>query len=270
MSEPVRLQKALAATGLGSRRAIEDWIRAGRVLVDGAPAELGLRVTGRERITVDGRPVTLVARVAAGGQVLLYHKPSGEICSRRDPEGRPTVFDAIPPPAGGRWINVGRLDVTTSGVLLFTTDGELADRLMRPASGLEREYAVRVLGQVPDDLMARLRAGIELDDGPARFDRIESAGGEGSNRWFHVVVTEGRNRLVRRLWEATGFQVSRLIRIRYGPVALPRNLRAGRFRSLDPDEVKALYAAAGLPEPANAARPPRESRPGLRKKTFRK
>ncbi|MBL8226083.1 MAG: pseudouridine synthase [Chromatiales bacterium] len=241
-----RLQKVLAGAGVASRREIEEWIRAARITVDGKPATLGQRVSGRERISIDGKPVAALRRPAARARTLIYHKPSGEICSRHDPEQRPTVFERLPPVQGGRWVSVGRLDFTTSGLLLLTTDGALAHALMHPSSGLEREYMVRILGAVDEATLQRLRDGLQLEDGPARFDVLEAAGGGETNRWFRVLVKEGRNRLVRRLWEAAGCQVSRLIRVRYGPVVLPRDLRTGRHRLLEGEGLQALYAAAGL------------------------
>jgi 23S rRNA pseudouridine2605 synthase len=176
----------------------------------------------------------------------LYHKPPGEICSRSDPQGRPTIFEHLPRLAQGRWIGVGRLDFQTSGLLLLTNDGELANCLMHPSAGLVREYSVRVLGEVSEVALKKLRRGIELDDGVAKFDRVEFAGGEGSNRWYTVAVSEGRNRLVRRLWEAAGLRVSRLIRIGFGPMRLSRSLRAGKSRFLSPAELDSLYAAVGM------------------------
>lgn len=264
---PERLQKLLAGVGVGSRREIETWIRAGRVTIDGKPAALGQRVTGQEAIAIDGRPVTELRRPRAGERTLVYHKPAGEMCTRRDPEGRPTVFENLPPLQGRRWISVGRLDFTTSGLLLVTTDGALAHGLMHPSRQLAREYMVRILGEVPAAVLEQLRAGITLEDGPARFDVLVPAGEGASNRWFRVEVREGRNRLVRRLWEAAGLQVSRLMRVRYGPVELPRSLRAGRWQAVEGEALAALYAAAGVtpgdPEPARAARRPgRPRRPG--------
>lgn len=252
----------LAAAGVASRREVEEWIRAGRIAVDGKPATLGQRISGRERISIDGKPVPALRRPAARPRTLMYHKPAGEICSRHDPEQRPTVFDSLPPLQGGRWVSVGRLDFTTSGLLLLTTDGALAHALMHPSSGLEREYMVRILGAVDDATLQRLRDGLVLDDGPARFDVLEPAGGGETNRWFRVLVKEGRNRLVRRLWEAAGCQVSRLIRVRYGPVVLPRGLRTGRHQLLEGEELQALYAAAGLsaPEQRRLATGSRKSR----------
>jgi 23S rRNA pseudouridine2605 synthase len=244
-----RLQKVLARAGLGSRRQLEDWIRDGRVEVDGKRAELGQKVSGHERIFVDGKRVRLRPDEQAAVEVLAYHKPAGEVCSRNDPEGRPTVFAALPKPAHGRWIGVGRLDISTSGLLLFTTDGELANRLMHPAQEIEREYAVRLLGEVDMPMLERLVAGVQLEDGPARFLAIEESGGRGANRWFHVIIREGRNREVRRLWESQGVTVSRLARVRYGPIVLERSLRPGRSRALTFKEQKQLYQAAGLKPP---------------------
>ncbi len=241
MSE--RLQKWLAGQGLGSRRQMESWIVDGRITVDGQPAVLGQKVSGRERIKVDGRLLRVSTNRAPRPKTILYHKPAGEICTRSDPQGRPTVFDHLPHLSRGRWIGVGRLDYQTSGLLLFTTDGELANRLMHPSSELIREYSVRVLGEIGPAAAKKLRRGIELEEGPARFETLEFVGGEGQNRWYRVSVTEGRNRIVRRLIEAVGCRVSRLIRIRFGPISLPRPLPAGKSRPLSPEELSALYAA---------------------------
>jgi len=232
----VPLQKLLAAAGLGSRREIETWIAAGRIAVSGKIAKLGARARPSDIISLDGKTVTLSA--ASATRVLLYHKPVGELVTRSDPEGRPTVFSRLPP---GRWVAVGRLDFNTSGLLLLTDSGELANRLMHPRYELEREYAVRVLGQ-PD--LQKLRSGVTLDDGPAAFDRIEPAPGrsvEGANRWYRVVLREGRNREVRRMFEAVGTQVSRLIRVRYGPVELPQDLDSGKWRELPAERVSGLF-----------------------------
>ena len=236
----------LARAGLGSRRQIEEWIKAGRITVNGEKAELGLRVTPAAHISLDGQRVSLDARAPIKRRVLAYHKPEGEVCTRHDPEQRPTVFDHLPLLRNGRWIAVGRLDIRTSGLLLLTTDGELAHRLMHPRSGVEREYAVRVLGEVTPDKLQRMQAGVELADGPARFDGIADAGGQGANHWYHVLLKGGRNREVRRLWESQGVQVSRLIRVRFGPIELGRRTRPGRWRELEPEEVAALMRAASM------------------------
>lgn len=251
-----RLQKFLARLGLGSRRQIEDWIRQGRITVNGAAAQLGVQVNGAERIQIDNKPVQ--ARVfGQRRRVLAYYKPVGEMASRHDPEGRPTIFERLPPLRDGRWIAVGRLDLNTQGLLLLTNDGELANRLMHPSSQIEREYAVRVLGEVSPELLQRLRKGVLLEDGPARFDEIRETGGGGANRWYHVILREGRNREVRRLWESQGVKVSRLIRVRYGPVTLRRGLHPGRWDELDEAQIRILLEAAGCayrePEPVAEA-----------------
>ena len=238
-----RLQRLLARHGMGSRRTVETWIAAGRIEVDGEVATLGCTVTGRERITVDGAPLRL--RAHAPTRVLLYHKPAGVECSRRSEAGLPTVYDDLPALTQGRWLSVGRLDVATTGLLLFTNDGELANRLAHPSQCVDREYVVRVHGEVDDEMMQRLRDGVLLDDGLARFADIgetRNADDESGNRWFYVTLFEGRNREVRRLWESQGVQVSRLKRVRYGPVVLPPRLRQGRTLELTPKDVTRLAA----------------------------
>lgn len=246
----IRLQKFLADQGLGSRREIEGWISEGRIRVNGQIAKLGDRVAGGDRIRVDGHEIRQGrGRDRGEAEIIAYHKPEGEVVTRRDPEERPTVFRRLPRPKTGRWIAVGRLDINTSGLILFTTDGELANRLMHPSREVEREYAVRILGEVPSGTLERLTSGIELEDGPARFDSIQERGGSGANRWYHVVLREGRNREVRRLWEAAGCQVSRLIRVRYGTVELGRRLFPGVWRPLTEEEMAGLTALAGLGGP---------------------
>ena len=249
MSE--RLQKLLASAGHGSRRGIEEWIRNGRVTINDRLAVLGDRATTADRICLDGQPLDL------GGQretvdVLLYHKPVGEVTTRSDPEGRPTVFERLPAPASGRWIVVGRLDVNTSGLLLFTNDGELAHRLMHPSSEIEREYLVRLRGTPSAQVIEQLRRGVQLEDGPANFDRIEAESTEGSHSWYRVCLHEGRNREVRRLFEHVGFEVSRLSRIRYGNVILPRDLRAGGCKDLERGSVAELLQLAAVSPRASA------------------
>lgn len=250
MSE--RLQKLLAGAGHGSRRGIEEWIRAGRVTIDGRVATLGERASGSERICLDGKPLDLGGRCEST-EVLVYNKPVGEVTTRSDPERRPTVFERLPPPGSGRWIVVGRLDVNTSGLLLFTNDGELAHRLMHPSSEIEREYRVRLRGLPSAAVLERLRTGVELDDGPARFDRITADSTEGSHSWFRVCLHEGRNREVRRLFEHQGFEVSKLNRIRYGNVELPKDLRSGASIPLAAAEIQTLEQLAsgtgGAPPP---------------------
>lgn len=238
MSE--KIQKILAHAGVGSRRQVETWIEAGRITVNGRVATLGDRMTYHDKVCVDGREIKLIKSKNQSSRVLLYHKPEGEICTRNDPEGRPTIFDSLPLIRNSRWICVGRLDFNTSGLLMITNDGELANNLMHPSSEIEREYAVRVRGVIGEDIVEKLKKGIRLEDGMAHFDKITDAGGSGANHWFHVVVKEGRNRLVRRLWEALGFTVSRLIRIRFGPVYLPAGLKRGRHVELTDEEVSEL------------------------------
>ena len=251
-----RLQKVLARAGFGSRRQIEDWIRDGRIMVNDRSAELGVSISDRDRVKIDGRLVSFSSDPARNIRTLIYHKPAGEITTRKDEAGRPTVFDSLPRIRNGRWVTVGRLDFNTSGLLLATTDGELAHRLMHPSYEIEREYAVRVLGKVDEAVIQRLLEGVMLDDGMAAFASILDAGGQGANHWYHVIVREGRNREVRRLWESQGMKVSRLIRIRFGPVGLPRELRAGRFKDLDRAQTEALYAMVKLPAPKAARRSP--------------
>jgi 23S rRNA pseudouridine2605 synthase len=244
MSE--KLQKVLARAGKGSRREMETYISAGRVSVDGKTAFLGDRIEGNEQIRIDGHNVSLKAKEDDLCRVLMYNKPEGEMCTRKDPEGRPTVFDRLPPLESSRWVAVGRLDINTSGMLLFTTDGELANRLMHPSQKVEREYAVRVFGEVNEAMLQTLRAGVKLEDGPAKFQKITYKGGEGRNHWFHVVLSEGRNREVRRLWESQDVQVSRLIRVRYGDMEMKRQLPNGGWTELGLKEVNYYRTLVGL------------------------
>lgn len=269
MTESEKLQKVLARAGFGSRREIEGWISAGRVSVNGKVATLGDRVSPGDVLRVDGRVVPRRRKEGPQRRVIAYHKPVGEVVTRSDPEGRPTVFRNLPRAVNGRWIAVGRLDVNTAGLLLLTTDGELANRLMHPSSEVEREYAVRVFGEVSPAVLERLRQGVELEDGPARFDSIVDAGGDGANHWYHVVIREGRNREVRRLWESQGVVVSRLTRVRYGPAALDRSLRQGKCKDLPAPVLKALLETAGIPSevqdgtpPGRGKQRPRNGKPG--------
>lgn len=241
-----KLQKVLARAGYGSRRELEEWIKSGRIKVNNQVATLGDRVSESDRISVDGKPVQQARLKERRSRVLIYHKPIGEVCTRSDPEGRDTIFNHLPRLASGRWITIGRLDLNTSGLLLITTDGDLANRMMHPSHQVEREYAVRVLGEVTADMLKRLKEGVELDDGPAHFDVVAKAGGDGANQWYHVILREGRNREVRRLWESQGVQVSRLMRVRYGAVSLPRGQRPGRWEELPDDAVNALRKNVGL------------------------
>jgi 23S rRNA pseudouridine2605 synthase len=255
-----RIQKVLARAALGSRREIEQWIADGQIQLNGLTAKLGDRWKPGDRLFVRGRPINLEKRIHAPTRVLIYHKPIGELVSRRDPEGRPVVFTQLPRLEVGRWIAIGRLDINTQGLMLVTNDGELANRLMHPSHEIEREYAVRVLGKVSEEMLARLREGVLLEDGPARFESIEDAGGEGANHWYHVTLKEGRNRIVRRLWESQNIVVSRLIRVRFGPLTLPPRLKARTFTELDAAGLAALMALVGLEAERKTPRP---RKPGI-------
>lgn len=243
-----KLQKVLARAGIGSRREMETLISAGLVSVDGKVAVLGDRVGPTAQIRIDGHVLSTKPVEDQVCRVLAYHKPEGEMCTRKDPEGRPTVFDRLPRIQDARWVAVGRLDVNTSGLLLFTTDGELANRLMHPSHEVEREYAVRVFGDVTEPMLRALRTGVPLEDGPAKFDQLVRTGGEGINQWFNVTLKEGRNREVRRLWETQEVQVSRLIRVRYGDIKLEKNLPRGGWKELPLEQVNYLRELVGLPE----------------------
>ena len=241
-----KLHKVLADAGIGSRRDMEEMIVAGRVSVNGQPAHVGQRVMPNDQVRINGKPLQ---RKAAGGRpprVLLYHKPVGEIVTQDDPGERPTVFEKLPKVSGGRWVAVGRLDLNTEGLMIFTTSGELANRLMHPRYEVEREYAVRVLGELTEDQRRQLLEGVQLEDGPAKFTRLEDAGGQGVNHWYRAALSEGRNREVRRIFEAVGLTVSRLIRIRFGAIQLPRTLARGRFYELAPEWVQAWVHDLGM------------------------
>lgn len=240
MSE--KLQKILARTGLGSRRELETWIANGRVSMNGKVATLGDRAEPDDTIRVDGRIIRVKAEEDIVRRVIIYHKPAGEVCSRNDPEGRPTVFDNLPRLQGMRWVQVGRLDINTTGLMLFTTDGELAHRLMHPSNGFVREYAVRVHGELTNEKRRALIEGVLLEDGVSRFESVEDAGGaeEGANRWYKVSLTGGKYHEVRRLFQSQDLEVARLMRIRFGDLRLPSSLRTGRWQELTPEEIKPL------------------------------
>ncbi|NNH26200.1 23S rRNA pseudouridine(2605) synthase RluB [Acinetobacter terrestris] len=244
MSE--KLQKVLARVGLGSRRYMEEVIAAGRVSINGRVAQVGERIEPGDELRIDGRKVAFQIEDEIRRRVIIYYKPEGEICSRSDPENRPTVFEQLPSIPGDRWVMVGRLDINSTGLLLFTNDGELANRLMHPSNEIEREYAVRVMGEVTPQLKKNMTEGVVLDDGPAKFESFSEIGGEGINRWYQVVVKEGRNREVRRIFESQGLKVSRLLRTRYGTVILPRELRTGRWIELDKGDIDNLTKSVEL------------------------
>jgi 23S rRNA pseudouridine2605 synthase len=251
---PQRLHKLLALAGLGSRRDMEALIASGRITVNGQVAQVGIGVVPGDVVRLDSRPLHLPFQ-AELPRVLLYHKPEGEIVSQDDPEGRATVFDKLPHVKGAKWIAIGRLDINTSGLLMFTTSGELANHFMHPRYEVEREYAVRIFGELTEGQMLQLTQGIELDDGPASFDHIHAQGGEGANHWYQVILREGRNREVRRLFEAFQLPVSRLMRVRFGPVNLPPRLKRGMMLELEAKEVLNLLEWAGLEAPKA---PPRQ------------
>jgi len=241
-----RIQKVLARAGYGSRRQIEVWIKEGKVTRNGETASLGDQVSIGDNMKLDGKPLAAKRLWQQPQQVLLYNKPVGEVCTRKDPEGRRTIYQSLPAPEQGRWVSVGRLDINTSGLIILTTDGELANTLMHPSNEMDREYAVRILGEVTGDMLQNLRDGVELEDGKASFTDVQRAGGEGANSWFHVVIQEGRNREVRRLWESQGVQVSRLMRVRYGPVIIPSKLKMGQWMMIEGYELETLYEDVGL------------------------
>ena len=245
---PQRLQKVLALSGFGSRRDMEALIESGRVTVNGEPAKIGMTVSSSDIVRIDKRTVRLQTEPTLP-RVLLYHKLEGEIVSQDDPEKRASVFEKLPYIRGGKWVSIGRLDINTCGLMIFTTSGELANHFMHPRYEVEREYAVRVMGELTEGQMLQLTQGIELDDGVAGFDVIQDRGGEGSNHWYEVILREGRKREVRRLFEALGLMVSRLMRVRFGPISLPPRLKRGQMLELENKEVRDLMAWAGLPVP---------------------
>ena len=244
-----KLQKLLAHAGLGSRREIETWISAGRLSVNGKRAKLGDRASARDRILLDGKLLTIKSRHEQQIQALIYHKPEGEICTRKDPQGRPTIFENLPALVGGRWVSIGRLDINTSGLILLSNNGDLANKLMHPSTGLEREYLVRVRGLASEKSIELLtRTGVMIDGRPAKFESVVPAdfAQEGTNHWYSVVIKEGRYREVRRLWDAVGHTVSRLKRIRYGTVKLTRKLKRGQSERMAPMQLEKLIRSVGL------------------------
>jgi len=250
MTQGLKLQKVLAMYGVASRRAAEEMIKEGRIDVNGIPAHIGMRVEESDKITIDGKPL----RKPEEGQTpyfLIYHKPIGQICTRNDPERRPTVFENLPKCPSGRWVCVGRLDINTTGLLLFTNSGDLANRLMHPSYNMEREYAIRTLGHVTPEICKRLTKGVKLDDGWARFEHIvvTPRTSDGANSWCTAVLMEGRTRVVRRLFEAVGLTVSRLVRVRFGPITLPERLGRGRYQMLPPGKVAELMDLLEQKEP---------------------
>ena len=278
---PQKIHKVLAQAGFGSRRAMEDLIRAGKVKVNGALAQVGMRVQAGDLIRVGRRQVTVRDESDKLPRVIVYHKPEGEIVSHDDPQGRPSVFAKLPPTRRAKWLAIGRLDYNTSGLLIFTTSGELANRLMHPRYEVQREYAVRVIGKLSDELMRQLTKGVRLEDGHARFDLIEERGGRGLNHWYRVVLHEGRNRIVRRMFDAVGHKVSRLMRVRFGEVTMPFGLRRGTWRELDQTQTGRILAwsatLAGGQAPTSPTSPPpsagavraRAGTPGRRRRPSR-
>lgn len=241
-----RIQKVLATFGFGSRRQIEAWIKEGRVVVNGKQAELGDKISIHDKVMIDNQLLRMFEPKKKKERVIIYHKPEGEICTRRDPEQRPTIFENLPNLRNSRWIPVGRLDLNTSGLLLLTTDGELAHRLMHPSFEIEREYAVRILGDVTKEMIKTLKKGVIVDGERYAFDDVIDAGGTGANHWYKVILREGKNREVRKLWESQGVKVSRLIRVRFGSIELPRMLRPGRWRDLELEEINDLSRLVDL------------------------
>jgi 23S rRNA pseudouridine2605 synthase len=267
---PQKIHKVLAQAGLGSRRAMEELIRAGKVKVNGALAQVGMRVQAGDLIRVGRRQVTVRDDSDKLPRVIVYHKPEGEIVSHDDPQGRPSVFANLPPMRRAKWLAIGRLDYNTSGLLIFTTSGELANRLMHPRYEVEREYAVRVIGKLGDEAVRQLLKGVRLEDGQARFEEVEERGGRGVNHWYRVVLREGRNRIVRRMFDAVGHKVSRLMRVRFGVVSMPFGLRRGTWRELDTGQTQRILewsatllggAAGALPAASAEAARTKPGRP---------
>ncbi|AOE50208.1 23S rRNA pseudouridine(2605) synthase RluB [Kangiella sediminilitoris] len=254
-----KLQKILANAGLGSRREIEKWIAAGRVSVNGSIAELGERATDKDTIRVDGRVIKIKPSDEVYTRIIAYHKPLDEVSTQKDPEGRPTVFDKLPNTKFGRWISIGRLDINTTGLLLFTNNGELAHRLMHPSYQVERKYAVRIHGQVTDEMLDNLKSGVLIDGDMCNFNYIQPGGGEGSNQWYEVGLSEGKNREVRKLWMSQGVDVSRLIRVQYGPIELPKALSRGRWMDLSEEQIKQVADLVDLEVQARKSQPKKRS-----------
>lgn len=246
-----KLQKLLAHAGYGSRREIETWISDGRISVNGKRAKLGDRASASDRVLVDGKLARLTTQQHEVIKALIYHKPEGQICSRKDPQGRPSIFDNLPDIPNGRWVSVGRLDMNTSGLILLTNNGELANKLMHPSTGLEREYLVRIRGEAsPETIKTLTQTGVDIDGRPAKFDRVLQAdmADEGTNHWYRVVIKEGRYREVRRMWDAVGHTVSRLKRIRYGTIKLTRDIKRSQHSKIAPKQLEKLVASVGLDE----------------------
>ena len=244
-----KLQKLLAHAGMGSRREIETWITDGRVTVNGKRAKLGDRASAADRILVDGKLMSVSEVAGEQIKALIYHKPEGEICTRKDPKGRPTIFENLPGIPGGRWVSVGRLDINTSGLILLTNNGELANKLMHPSTGVEREYLVRIRGAATAETITKLtREGVDIDGKPAKFERILASdmADEGTNHWYKVVIKEGRYREVRRMWDAVGHTVSRLKRIRYGTIKLTREIKRGKHAKIAPKQLEKLVASVDI------------------------
>ena len=241
-----RIHKVLARAGYGSRRQVETWVILGRVSCNGKISILGDKIRVSDVIKLDGKALSSGELWKYPQQILLYNKPVGELCTRKDPDGRRIIYQSLPAPDHGRWVSVGRLDINTSGLIIHTTDGKLANTLMHPSNVVDREYAVRILGEVTTETLYNLVNGVSLDDGQASFLDVRRSGGKGANSWFHVVIQEGRNRVIRRLWESQGVQVSRLMRVRYGPVINPSKLRIGNWMIVGDDEAKSLYNYVNL------------------------